>query len=67
MDYLSLLSKKLLNCLLVKGIDGVQEAVDILNTYNLTREDLDSIMELSDYNKKKPFASVDSKVNRNHL
>lgn len=52
----------MLNCLLDRGMDGVQEAVDILNAYNLTREDLDSIMELTDYNNKKSFASVDSKV-----
>lgn len=57
------MKSKLLNCLLDRGTtDGVQDAINILNAYNLTREDLDSIMELTDYDGSKPFASVDSKV-----
>lgn len=47
LQYLSLLAYKLLQPLLDKGSDGIDEVVETMDQYYLTKEDWDVIMELS--------------------
>lgn len=46
-QYLSLLTYKLLQPLLKEGADGVAEVIDTMDSYFLTKEDWDVIMELA--------------------
>ncbi|KAJ8020368.1 Replication factor C subunit 1 [Holothuria leucospilota] len=62
-EYLPQLRKRLTDPLLVLGSDGTTEVVDLLNSYDLTREDFDNILELTQYSGfKEPMKSVPPKV-----
>lgn len=46
-----------------RGLDGVDEALEVLKEYHLLREDIDALIELSTWpGKKSIFDGVDSKV-----
>ncbi|XP_076041006.1 germ line transcription factor 1 isoform X2 [Oratosquilla oratoria] len=63
LDYSPMIRNAVTTPLSKKGQEGVPEAVNALNSYDLQREDLDAVIELSQWpGKKDPMASVDSKV-----
>lgn len=63
MDYCEPLKNAVTQPLVKEGVDGIHSAVDVMNTYNLLREDLDSMLELTLWpGSKDPMSNVDSKV-----
>lgn len=63
MDYLSVLKKKLTTPLIKHGADGIPEVLEIMQGYCLTRDDFDTIVELSTWpNQVDVMAKIDSKV-----
>ncbi|XP_047498187.1 replication factor C subunit 1-like [Penaeus chinensis] len=63
MDYCGPLRNTVINPLIHHGQDGVQDAVKVMTTYDLLREDLESLLELSQWpGSKDPMSRVDSKV-----
>ncbi len=63
MDYLSVLKEMLSKPLIKRGSDGIEDVLNIMNEYNLTRDDFDTILELSTWpGSKDPMAMIDSKV-----
>ncbi|XP_075050897.1 replication factor C subunit 1 isoform X2 [Mixophyes fleayi] len=63
LDYLSYMRDKLVWPLTERGTDGVQEVVDLMDTYYLMKEDFDNIMEISSWGgKPSPFSKLDPKV-----
>lgn len=63
MDYLSVLKVMLTKPLIKRGADGIQDVLNIMNEYNLTRDDFDTILELSTWPGQKDLQSmIDSKV-----
>lgn len=47
------------------GTDGVSKVVSLLDTYDLLREDFDSVIELTSWSgMKDPMSQVDSKVSK---
>lgn len=63
MDYCGHLRNTVINPLIHHGQDGVQDAVKVMTTYDLLREDLESLLELSQWpGSKDPMSRVDSKV-----
>ncbi|XP_022092745.1 replication factor C subunit 1-like isoform X2 [Acanthaster planci] len=62
-DYVPRLRDFLTQPLLTQESDGVSEVVELLNSYDLTREDFDTVLEVSQFEgKKNPMAGVPSKV-----
>lgn len=46
-----------------KGLDGVDKAVEFMKDYNLLREDVDSLVELSQWIRgENPLKNVETKV-----
>lgn len=63
LDYVGPLRDAIIKPLKKYGTNGVDKAVNIMKEYNLLREDLDNLVELSKLSaNKNPFADVDSKV-----
>lgn len=63
LDYAPFLLQKIVLPLKERGMDGVDEALDVLKEYHLLREDIDALIELSTWpGKKSAFDGVDSKV-----
>uniref|UniRef100_A0A3B4BNE5 DNA replication factor RFC1 C-terminal domain-containing protein n=1 Tax=Periophthalmus magnuspinnatus TaxID=409849 RepID=A0A3B4BNE5_9GOBI len=63
MDYLHYLRKALLNPLQRYGAEGAGQAVQLLDDYQLVREDVDSMMEISVWGSQPdPYSKLDSKV-----
>ncbi|XP_060883556.1 replication factor C subunit 1 [Labrus mixtus] len=63
LDYLHYLRQALLSPLQKKGADGASEAVQLLDDYQLIREDVDSIMEISVWGgQADPYSKLDPKV-----
>lgn len=54
MEYLPLLKHRLVDPMLTKENEGVQEVIQTMNQYDLQREDWDSIMELATYSTNTP-------------
>ncbi len=64
MDYLSVLKQMLSRPLIKKGADGIEEVLAVMYEYNLTRDDFDTILELSTWpGQKDPSTLIESKVN----
>ncbi|XP_063243328.1 replication factor C subunit 1 [Bacillus rossius redtenbacheri] len=62
-DYVQSLRQAVAGPLAERGVEGVDDAVRVLQAYSLTREDLDSILELAAWpGAPDPMAGVDSKV-----
>lgn len=59
LSYVPLLKQRLIQ-FLKKG--DIEEAVDLLAAYNLVKDDVDAIMDLTSYAKIDEFKAVDSKV-----
>lgn len=63
LDYLSYMRDKLVQPLTAHGADGVQEVVDLMDTYYLMKEDYDNIMDICSWGgKPTPFSKLDPKV-----
>ncbi|XP_051472605.1 replication factor C subunit 1 isoform X1 [Apus apus] len=63
MEYLSYLRDALVQPLKDFGVDGVQEAVKLMDSYCLMKEDVENIMEISTWGgKPSPFSKLDPKV-----
>ncbi|XP_061566368.1 replication factor C subunit 1 isoform X2 [Cololabis saira] len=62
-DYLYYLRQAVLDPLQKRGADGAGQAVQLLDDYDLVREDVDSIMEISSWGgQPDPYSKLDSKV-----
>lgn len=65
LDYLYYLRQALLSPLQRHGAEGAAEAVKLLDDYQLVKEDVDSIMEISVWGgQPDPYSKLDSKVSR---
>ena len=63
LDYLPVLKNLLSKPLIKKGNDGIEQVMNIMNEYFLTREDFDTILELATWpGQKDPASLIDSKV-----
>lgn len=63
LDYLQYIRNKIVNPLVKNSTDGVEEALDAMNSYHLLREDLDNIIEVSHWpGHKNVMSAIDSKV-----
>ena len=63
MDYCEPLKKAVTHPLVKDGAEGVQRAVEVMNTYHLLREDLDSMLELTQWpGARDVMSGVESKV-----
>lgn len=63
MEYLSMFKERLTKPLISKGSDGVQTVLHTMNEYYLTREDFDTIVELSTWpGQVDLMTKIDSKV-----
>ncbi|XP_063867736.1 replication factor C subunit 1-like isoform X2 [Scylla paramamosain] len=63
MDYCEMMRDTIVTPLVKHGAEGVDEAVEAMNSYDLLREDLESLLELSSWpNSKNPMSTVESKV-----
>jgi len=63
LDYLSVLKNMLSQPLIRKGADGIDQVIRVMNEYSLTRDDFDTILELSTWpGGKDPMTLIDSKV-----
>lgn len=63
LDYLHYLRQALLNPLQKHGAEGAGQAVQLLDDYQLIKEDVDSIMEISVWGgQPDPYSRLDSKV-----
>ncbi|CAG9853876.1 unnamed protein product [Phyllotreta striolata] len=63
LDYLTPLRNAIITPMIKNGTGGVNESVDVMQRYNLLREDLNSLLELCQWgNNKNPFSTVDAKV-----
>ncbi|XP_071804350.1 replication factor C subunit 1-like isoform X2 [Asterias amurensis] len=62
-DYIPRLRDFLTQPLLTRESEGVSEVVELLNSYDLTREDFDTVLEVSQFEgRTKPMAAVPPKV-----
>ncbi|KAM4049422.1 replication factor C subunit 1 [Anomaloglossus baeobatrachus] len=63
LDYLPYMRDKLVQPLTAHGSDGVQEVVDLMDSYYLMKEDYDNIMDICSWGgKPTAFSKLDSKV-----
>ncbi|XP_038608447.1 replication factor C subunit 1 [Tachyglossus aculeatus] len=63
LEYLPHVRDALVRPLTGRGAEGVQEAVALMDTYHLLREDFENVMEISSWGgKPSPFSTVDPKV-----
>lgn len=63
LDYLHYLRQALLSPLQKHGTEGAGQAVQLLDDYQLVKEDVDSIMEISVWGgQPDPYSKLDSKV-----
>ncbi|KRT81463.1 AAA protein [Oryctes borbonicus] len=63
LDYIYHLRNCIIKPLRERGTNGIEKAMEVMHSYNLLREDLDGIMEVSHWSRQKdPMAMVDSKV-----
>ena len=63
LDYGQRLRDHLIAPLVKEGAEGVEQAVAHMNQYNLLREDLEGLLEVTQWpHRPEPFSSVDSKT-----
>lgn len=63
LDYLPCLRNKIIDPMIKEGTAGVERSLDVMKSYHLLREDLDSIIELTHWpNQKDVMSLIDSKV-----
>lgn len=65
LDYMYYLRQALLSPLQKHGSEGAGQAVQLLDDYQLIKEDVDSIMEISVWGgQPDPYSKLDSKVSK---
>lgn len=65
LDYIPYLRGALLSPLQKQGADGAGQAVQLLDDYQLIKEDVDNIMEISVWGgQPDPYSKLDPKVSR---
>lgn len=63
MDYMVHIRNAITKPLIDDGVDGIEAAINVMGKYHLTREDLDSIIEISLWpGIRDPTSNLDSKV-----
>jgi replication factor C subunit 1 len=63
LDYAQFLVQAVVRPLKEKGVEGVNDALNILKEYRLLREDIDSLLELTTWGaSKNPWEQIDSKT-----
>ncbi|CAG5134920.1 unnamed protein product, partial [Candidula unifasciata] len=63
LDYLPALRSCLTLPLITKGADGVPEVIEIMDTYDIIKEDFDNILEVTKYpNSVDPMSKLDTKT-----
>lgn len=63
LDYIKSLVNSITRPLANNGVEGVEQAIKVMNQYHLTREDLDSLIELTKWpGYKDPMEKVDTKT-----
>lgn len=63
LEYLPQIRDAIIHPLVTEGSSGVATSLEVLQSYNLLREDLESILELTMWpNQKDPMSAVESKV-----
>ena len=63
LDYMPVLRKSIVVPLKKNGNQGVDEVISFMNSYDLVREDIDSVMELNTWGKEAdPLKDVPSNV-----
>jgi len=63
MEYLPILKHKLSSPLIKKEVEGVQEVIDLMNHYDLLRDDWDTVMELGTFtNGNNPALQISTKT-----
>ncbi|EFN60580.1 Replication factor C subunit 1 [Camponotus floridanus] len=63
MDYMVHIRNAIIKPLIDNGTDGIEAAINIMGKYHLTREDLDSMIEISLWpGVRDPTSNLDSKV-----
>jgi replication factor C subunit 1 len=64
LDYMSHIATALTKPLIDNGLDGVADSLQVLHSYNLLREDVDSIVELCQWpGRPELMSSIEPKVN----
>ena len=67
-DYLPQLRETLTAPLIKHGSDGVPEVIKLMDDYDLVRDDVDSIIEVTQWpNKPDPMSKVETKVTNAEL
>lgn len=68
MDYCESLRNTVVSPLVNHGAEGVDAAVEAMNSYDLLREDLEALLEVSGWpGTKNPMSTVESKVRSSWL
>lgn len=63
LDYLPYLRDKIFNPLIKDGLNGVENSLETMKSYNFLREDMDGIVELTRWSGQNDImSSIDSKV-----
>lgn len=63
LDYVQPLRDAVLRPIIEHGTEGIPASLEVMRKYYMLREDLDTLVELSQWpNKKDVYAAVDSKV-----
>lgn len=63
LDYVYHLRNGIVKPLADEGVNGIEKSLEVMHSYNLLREDLDGIIEVSHWARQKdPMSMVDSKV-----
>lgn len=63
MDYAPFLVDAIVRPLKERGVDGVHESLEVIKHYRLLREDIESLLELTSWPRKKnPWEEIDGKV-----
>lgn len=61
-DYLPILRRKLTQPLIQNQNEGVKDVLDVLEEYHLTKEDMDCLLEVSQWDSRDPMKEIESKT-----
>lgn len=63
LDYLPFMRKSLTDPLVERENEGVKDVIEMMDSYNIIKEDFDNVMEVSKWpNSSDPFSNLSSKV-----
>lgn len=65
LDYATHLRNAITRPIVKNGTEGIEDAMKIMNTYHLLKDDLDSLTEICNWpGRPDPMQSIDSKVKK---